>query len=242
MLNAVVAAATIFACSFVLVKAAGSPPNGVGPSPLSLILEHLPATLGLLALSTLLALGVGAALVSLTDRARGRLAKILLAGIAIGLRCVPFFWLALAAQLMVTIRLGTWYFGGEKSNHASPANYLLQLVVSGCLLALVQIPIVVQAFIAAAARSNSRNGLARVFSALEALAMRLPEVLAACLMTEIVLVWPGEGRLFLSATQVPWPALAIGVVLLTAVLTLILRVILRLAAPALRLRGELKNG
>jgi len=232
VLNAAVAAAIMLACTFVLTRAAASQSSsrvahGL-PSVIPLILQRLPVTLELLGSSMVLALIIGVGLAFIAARARGRIAKRLLSGCVLALRCIPFFWLALVSQLLAAIYVGDWIFGTSSSNRFSLTDHLAHLAVPACILALMQIPIVVQALQATASRSVQKTS-APVAAVLDALAVRLPEIIAACFITEMAFGWPGEGRLFLAAVNADQPKLATGVVLLTAVLTLLLRVALRLA-------------
>jgi hypothetical protein len=179
MLNALVAAAIILACTFALTRVAESQSSsrvarGL-PSPTSQILERLPVTLELLGASMLLALIIGMGLAFIVARARGRIAKRLLPGFVLALRCIPFFWLAMVSQLLVIIYAGNWIFGPMSSNHFSLTDRLVHLAVPACILALAQIPIVVQALEAAVSPSSQKRS-APFSNALDALAVRLPEI------------------------------------------------------------------
>jgi peptide/nickel transport system permease protein len=232
-LNAAAAAAIILACTFVLARSGESHSSSrlahELPSPISQILKRMPVTLELLGASMILALIIGVGLAFIAARARGGIANRLLLGLALALRCTPFFWLALVFQQLVGIHIGIWIFGPAPSSHFYSTNYLAHLAVPACILALAQIPIVVQA-LDATDSLNSQNVSALFSTAIDALAVRLPEIIAACFITEIAFAWRGEGRLFFVAVNTDQPLLAIGVVLLAAVLTLSLRVTLRLAS------------
>ncbi len=178
----------------------------------------------------ILALIIGVGLAVIAARARGGIAKRILSRVALALRCIPFFWLALVFQQLVVIHIGIWIFGPASPNHFSSTDYLAHLAVPACILALAQIPIVVQALEATDSLKSQRVS-ALFFTAINALAVRLPEIIAACFITEIAFAWRGEGRLFFIAVNTDQPSLAIGVVLVAAVLTLLLRVALRLASP-----------
>jgi|HubBroStandDraft_5_1064220.scaffolds.fasta_scaffold11110_6 peptide/nickel transport system permease protein len=232
--NVVVGAAIILACSFVIVATAG-PKSVASPRLESLlareILPRLPVTLELLIGSMIVSLAFGLTVAWVASRTRNRFINRSIAALALVLQSVPFFWLALSLSVLAAIRFGHSVFGSASSNRFSLTDHIAHLILPACIAALAQIPIVVCALKSSAKQNHGFEFMSRLYLAMLALAERLPEVIGACLITELAFAWPGEGRfLFNAVNTFDQPGLAMGVVALFGWLTLFFRAILRLAA------------
>lgn len=219
--NVVVAAAIILACGFVVAATAG--PHSITAARLELILarEILPrlaVTLELLVGSMIVSLAFGLAAAWVASKTRNRIISRSISALTLVLQSVPFFWLALALALLASIRFGQSVFGWASSNGFSLADHIVHLSLAACIAALPQIPIVLCAL-----------KPARLYLAMLALAERLPEVIGACLITELAFAWPGEGRFLFNAVNADRQFLAMAVVVLFGWLTLFFRAVLRLA-------------
>lgn len=210
---------------------------------LSELLQRLPATMELLTGSTIVALTVGVAVSVVAARTQARVVKFLASAFAISLGCIPFFWLALSLALWASIRWGESIFGWASLDHFSARDRLAHLIVPACVLALAELPIVSKVLARRPYLSGEwRTDLAaRVSLSLQDLTWKLPEILAACLLTEVAFAWPGEGRLFLAIIHSSQTTLAVAVVLLIAVLTVFARLIVRVAIGVNSERTEAEN-
>jgi len=231
--DVVVAAAIILVCGFVVAETAG--PHSIASSRLEPILAReilprLPVTLELLVGSMIISLAFGLAAAWVASRTRNRIFNGTIAALALVLQSIPFFWLALSLSVLAAIRLGHSVFGWASSNRFSLTDHIVHLILPAGIAALAQIPIVVSALKSSAKQNRGFEFTSRLYTAMLALAERLPEVIGACLITELAFAWPGEGRfLFNAVNTFDQPALAMGVVVFFGWLTLLFRVILRLA-------------
>lgn len=208
------------------------------------LLERLPVTLELLIGSIAIALTVGVASSFVAARTESRFVMGLNRAVAISLGCLPFFWLALGLALLAGVRWGDSIFGWASTNHFSTRDHLTHLIIPACVVALAELPITLRAL-----EDLQYTGVdwktdlkTRVYLSLQELAWRLPEVMGACLITEMAFAWPGEGRLFLNAVNLfHQTALAVDIVLLIAILTLLARSIIGIAVRINPRRPETRN-
>lgn len=194
---------------------------------LTAFLERLPPTLELIIASFIIAAIVGSALALLSARAPISVRPILV-NLALPLRCVPFFWLAIVAQTLVGLKLhGQNPFGMAGLDRFDLRDRLAHVILPALVLASVQIP--------AVAEYLSRDGriASRGFSQANALltdifnvfAERFPEVIGAVVLTELLFAWPGDGRLFFNAWGQGDLAMAVALVLFGALAALLTRFI-----------------
>lgn len=209
-----------------------APADYARPQPLvSELMRRLPVTMELLFGSIIVVLTVGVALSVVAARTQGRVVKGLFRALAISLGCIPFFWLALSFALWASIRWGHSTFGWASLDHFSARDHLAHLILPACVLALAELPIVLNALEGVQRLSGDwkTDLAARISLSLQELAWKLPEVMGACILTEVAFGWPGEGRLLLAIIRSSQTTLAIALVLLIAVLTVLVRLIVRVA-------------
>lgn len=200
-------------------------------SPALEILGRLPVTLELLVGSIALALAVGVAASIAASRRRGGTVANVGRTVAIALGCIPFFWLAFSLALAADLRWGISILGWASTGQFSVRDRLVHLIIPACVVALAEFPIVWKALEDVRCdESDWKVDLrTRVSLALRELAWRLPEALGMCLLTEMAFAWPGEGRLLLNALITDHRATALGVVIVIAVLTLLVRIVVGIA-------------
>ena len=210
---------------------------------MSELLQRLPVTIELLSGSIVVVLTVGVALSIVAARTQSRVVKCLVRALAVSLGCIPFFWLALSLALWVSIRRGNSVFGWASLAHLSIRDHLAHLIIPACVLALAELPIVLNALEGLQRFSDDRKAdvTARVSLSMQELAWKLPEVIGACLITEVAFGWPGEGRLLLAVIHSSQTTRAIALVLLIAVLTVLVRLIVRVATGVSPRRRETGN-
>lgn len=228
----------------IILGVVSAPPDYARPEHLVLeLLRRLPVTIELLSASIILVLTVGIALSIVAARTQCRVVKCLADTLAISLGCIPFFWLALSLALWVSIRWGNSIFGWASLDHFSGRDHLAHLIIPACVLALAELPIVLKALESFPYLSDDwkTDLTARVFLSLQGLAWKLPEVMGACLITEVAFGWPGEGRLLLAIIRSAQIAPAVALVLLIALLTVLVRLIVRVAIGVHPRRAENGN-
>lgn len=194
------------------------------------LLRRLPVTMELLLGSIIVAVTAGVILSVVAARTPGRIAESLIRAIAISLGCFPFFWLALSLALWALIRWGSSIFGWASLDKFSARDHLAHLIIPACVLALAELPIILNALEAARDLGGDLTmGLSgRVHLSLQGLAWKLPEVMGACVLTEVAFGWPGEGRLLLEGIHSSQATPAVALVLLIAVLTVFARFIVQI--------------
>lgn len=194
---------------------------------LTAFLERLPATLELIVASFIIAAIVGSALALLATRAP-ICARPILVNLALPLRCVPFFWLALVAQMLVALKLHDQNaFGMSELDRFDLRDRIAHVIMPALVLASVQIPAVAEHLsrdgrIASRGISQATALLADIFSLF---AQRLPEVIGAVILMELIFARPGDGRLFFYAWGQGDMAMAVGLVLFGALAAVLARFI-----------------
>jgi peptide/nickel transport system permease protein len=208
------------------------------------LLRRLPVTIELLFGSIIVVLTVGVALSIVAAMTQGGVVKVLVRALAVSLGCIPFFWLVLSLALWASIRWGHSIFGWASLDHFSARDHLAHLILPACVLAFAELPIVLNALGRVQyLRGHWKTDLAaRVSLSLQELAWKLPEVMGACLLTEVAFGWPGEGRLLLAIIGSSQTTLAIALVLFIAVLTVLVRLIVRVVTGTNPRRAETGNG
>jgi peptide/nickel transport system permease protein len=209
---------------------------------LSIIFEHLPATLLLMGSATLIAVVLGSTVGILgAVRRHGVFDLLATVGAMIALS-IPTFWFGLVAIYVFTLWLG-WFPAGNMYTvgDGSLADYAWHLAMPACVLALVDVAVwsryvrtatldvIHQDFV----RTARAKGLPPhrvllkhvVGNALLPMitlgGMQLPIVLGGALVTETVFTWPGMGRLFLDSLGYNDYPVVMGLLMFTAVLVLV---------------------
>jgi peptide/nickel transport system permease protein len=179
---------------------------------LSAIAERFPATLELLGVSIVMAFAAAlicrllAAIVS----------KPVVRYTVLALHSVPYFWLAIMLEMVlaehgVSITADAW-----------------RLWTPAFILALFLLPPITEFFIEHLGSAVSPRTMLVSFFA--RFADRLPQLIGALLLTEVVFAWPGEGRIaYYGLGQSDLP-LVTGGLLLCALLVLLVRLIARVFA------------
>lgn len=209
---------------------------------LTIILEHLPATLLLMGTATAIAIGLGTWIgiqgavkrYSIFDYAATVGAMVALS--------VPTFWFGLVAIYVFSLNLG-WFPAGNMYTigNGSVGDYLWHLVLPASVLALVDVAIwsrymrtatldvINQDFV----RTARAKGLTRrrvlfkhvvgnaLLPMITLAGLQLPALLGGALVTETVFTWPGMGRLFLDSLGYSDYPVVMGLLIFSAVMVLI---------------------
>jgi peptide/nickel transport system permease protein len=227
--SALLAAIVAYLVCGAIVAVAGGSVRGFGFSlPVaSAILGRLPASIELLLFSCAIALLAGLAL---TYVARiNRTASRLITAVALVVRNIPFFWIAVIVAMLASTVRGDYFVGWASMDGFSLSDHFVHAILPGCLVAMVALTVILEA------RSEFRveeppTLASTLWFCVRALVERLPEIVAASLLTEIMFVWPGLGRLF-------WNAIRRGDVLMAASTLLFVAIVSIVARQALRVQA-----
>jgi len=186
-------------------------------------LLFLPRTIELIAVSFVVASTAGALSVLPFARAVWPLIK----GLALGLQCIPFFWLAVALEIALGLA-GMNPISG--TGGPDVAGHLSRLFAPAFVLAIYQFQLIVDYLDERLRLSASfRPAGASLLGALGAqFARDLPDVLTATVITEIAFAWPGDGRLFWYFLSFQAVSPAEGMLLFTALFVLATRFLVAL--------------
>jgi len=201
--------------------------SGTDISVLATIGARVPFTLELIVVSLLVAAVAGVAGAALQVRTSWPIVTVA----AVVLRSVPFFYLAIGMQMLLAVNVQIFPTAGYTGvDDFNLADRLWHLALPSGALALFALPTIVEYFkrrlaVAAHARRSEvpiAAELAVIFAA------RLPELLSAAVVTEVIFAWPGEGRLLFDATFASGaiPIIA-GILLFNALFVLAIRVVVR---------------
>lgn len=209
---------------------------------LTIIFEHLPATLLLMGTAAGIAITLGV-LIGIQGAVRRYstfdYAATIGAMIALS---IPTFWLGLVAIYVFSLHLG-WFPAGNMYTigNGSLTNYLWHLALPACVLAVVDVAVwsrymrsatldvINQDFV----RTARAKGLSRrrvlfkhvvgnaMLPMITLAGMQLPVLLGGALVTETVFTWPGMGRLFLDSLGYSDYPVVMGLLMFSAVLVLI---------------------
>lgn len=209
---------------------------------LTIIFEHLPATLLLMGTAAAIAISLGA-LIGVQGAVRRYSAFDYAATIgAMIALSIPTFWLGLVAIYVFSLNLG-WFPAGNMYTigNGSVANHIWHLVLPASVLALVDVAVwsrymrtatldvINQDFV----RTARAKGLSRrrvlfkhvvgnaLLPMITLAGMQLPVLLGGALVTETVFTWPGMGRLFLDSLGYNDYPVVMGLLMFSAVLVLI---------------------
>ncbi len=213
-----------------------------GAPVLQVIGRHLPATLLLMGTSTVISFALGAwiGIRGATHRYSGfDYAATIGAMVALS---IPTFWFGLVGIYVFSLKLG-WVPAGNMYTigDQSVLNYLHHLILPSIVLSLVHVAtwsryiraatldVINQDFIKTARakgvkerRILMRHVVGNALLPIIALAgMQVPSLLGGALVTETVFTWPGMGRLFLDSLGYSDYPVVMGLLMLSAILTLL---------------------
>lgn len=231
-----------------------------GAAVTTVIGRHVPATLLLMGSSTVIAVGVGTwiGIRGATHRYSG-FDYVATVGAMIALS-IPTFWFGLIGIHVFSLRLG-WVPAGNMYTigDGSVLNYMHHLIMPSIVLALVHIAIwsrfmrtatldaISQEFVKTArAKGVSERRVVMKHVVGNALlpmitlaGVQLPSLLTGALVTETVFTWPGMGRLFLDSLGYSDYPVVMGLLMFSAVLTilanLVADIVVALVDPRIRL-------
>jgi peptide/nickel transport system permease protein len=192
------------------------------PAALAEIIQLAPATLELILVSFAVAAVVGVAFVALS----ARMPRSMVATVMVALQSIPFFWLILVLQFVLAVNVPWLPTDAVTAKDGFDVlDRLRHLILPAGALALFQLPPIVEYLqrrcIATADNNASLRsvpaGLAVLFSE------RLPEVIAATLITEGFVAWPGVGRAFFDAIGQGDAAVFAGLLLVSALFVVVVR-------------------
>ena len=227
---------------------------------LQVIGRHLNATLALMGSSTLVAIIIGTWIGILGATRRYSLFDYAATIGAMVALSIPTFWFGLVAIYVFSLKLG-WLPAGNMYTigQESFLNYLYHLIMPCLVLALVQIAVwsrfmrsatldvINQDFVKTARAKGvaERRVLLKhvvgnaLLPMITLLGMQLPNLLGGALVTETVFTWPGMGRLFLDSLGYSDYPVVMGLLILSAILTilgnLIADIVTALVDPRIRL-------
>ena len=227
---------------------------------LNVIARHVPATLLLMGSATVIAVAVGTwiGIRGATHR-NSALDYVATVGAMIALS-VPTFWFGLIGIYVFSLRLG-WFPAGNMYTigDGSALNMLHHLVMPSIVLALVHIAIwsrfmrtatldaISQEFVKTARakgvherRVVMKHVVGNALLPMITLAgVQVPSLLTGALVTETVFSWPGMGRLFLDSLSYSDYPVVMGLLMFSAILTivanLIADIVVALVDPRIRL-------
>lgn len=186
--------------------------------------QRLPATLELIIASVIVAFAL-AGICTLLSRGKTAWLGALAAAVLSIFLCIPVFWLAPVAQLVLAV-MGVHVFSYVVQFPAAgigqPYGFdfrdvVVHLLVPAMLLALVQAGAYVNAL---------RDGISgRRF--LAAFAVMLPAIVSADVLIEIFFAWPGVGRAFYSEAEPHNTSFMVAFLLLSAAAIVITRTLAR---------------
>jgi ABC-type dipeptide/oligopeptide/nickel transport system permease component len=181
----------------------------------SALLERLPATLELASLAIAAALIAGFAFAMLAVRTSKSVATYLL----VALHSIPYFWLMLALE--------TLFVGGGIDIMNGPMRWVFPVG----MLAAFLLPPIARYFIACLSAKNPKPKPGEIVTGLVVrFADRLPELIAAAILTEILCAWRGEGRVLFYALLRGDLPIVTGFLLSSALFVLAMRLAARAIA------------
>ncbi|WP_219213987.1 ABC transporter permease [Variovorax boronicumulans] len=209
---------------------------------LEIIASRLGATLLLMLTATGIAVLLGTWIGVISGVRRGGLFDTLTSVFFVALVSIPTFWLGLVAIYLFSVKLGWLPAGGrETPGDGSLTDVLSHLLMPALVLAMVHVAIwsrymrasVLDAISQDYVRTARAKGLSEsrilwrhvlpnsLLPMISIAGMQLPAQLGGALVTETVFTWPGMGRLFMDSLNYRDYPVVLGVLMLTALLTLI---------------------
>jgi len=213
-------------------------------SVVELLQDHLPKTLILLTISTLLALAIAVPLGMLQAVRRNKLEDYFFTSLSFALYSMPPFWLALILIIIFAVNLNLLPPQGPQgavSTYLDDPSQILGLVLPVMSLALVTIALfsrymrssmldnLVQDYVRTArAKGVSTTGVLyrhvlrnALIPIVTLLGLSLPGIFSGALITEAIFNYPGMGLLFWNSSQTRDYPVLLGVTLVVAVATVV---------------------
>ena len=200
------------------------------------------ATLLLMLTSTAIAVAIGGWIGVMSGIDRGSKFDTTSSVVLVVLVSIPSFWLGLVAIYTFALELGWLPAGGrELPGGGSVLDVLYHLIMPALVLAMVQVAIwsrymrasVIDAISQDYVRTARAKGLSEakilwrhvlpnsLLPMISIAGMHLPAQLGGALVTETVFSWPGMGRLFMDSLNYSDYPVVLGILMVTAVLTLL---------------------
>ncbi|AOO80589.1 ABC transporter permease [Bosea vaviloviae] len=212
-------------------------------APVSAVIgSHLRATFELMAVSTVIAIGLGCWIGILGAVRRYSLFDTLATIGAMVALSIPTFWFGLIAIYLFSVQLG-WLPAGNRQTigDGSPLDLLHHLIAPALVLALVEtaiwarfmrsamLEVIGQDYIRTArAKGLPERQVLRGHATRNALlpmitlaGLQFPTLLGGALVTETVFTWPGMGRLFLDSIEYRDYPVVMGILMFSAVMVLL---------------------
>ncbi|POR53135.1 ABC transporter permease [Bosea psychrotolerans] len=212
-------------------------------APVSAVIgSHLRATFELMAVSTVIAIGLGCWIGILGATRRYSLFDTLATIGAMVALSIPTFWFGLIAIYLFSVQLG-WLPAGNRQTigDGSPLDLLHHLIAPALVLALVEtaiwarfmrsamLEVIGQDYIRTArAKGLPERQVLRGHATRNALlpmitlaGLQFPTLLGGALVTETVFTWPGMGRLFLDSIEYRDYPVVMGILMFSAVMVLL---------------------
>ncbi|NDW03697.1 ABC transporter permease [Jiella pacifica] len=209
---------------------------------LSVIYDHLLATLLLMGTSTVISVLIGTWVGVLGALKRYSIFDYAATVGAMVALSIPTFWFGLIAIYLFALRLG-WLPAGNMYTigDGSVLDYAVHLIMPSLVLALVNVAVwsrymrtaVLDVMNQDFVRTARAKGLTRwavltrhilrnaLVPMITLLGLQLPTILGGALVTETVFTWPGMGRLFLDSLGYSDYPVVMGLLMLSAILVLI---------------------
>ncbi|ORE98893.1 ABC transporter permease [Aurantimonas sp. 22II-16-19i] len=209
---------------------------------LSVIYDHLLATLLLMGTSTVISVLIGTWIGVLGALKRYSIFDYAATVGAMVALSIPTFWFGLIAIYLFALRLG-WLPAGNMYTigDGSVLDYAVHLIMPSLVLALVNVAVwsrymrtaVLDVMNQDFVRTAKAKGLTRwavltrhilrnaLVPMITLLGLQLPTILGGALVTETVFTWPGMGRLFLDSLGYSDYPVVMGLLMLSAILVLI---------------------
>jgi len=209
---------------------------------LEIIGSRIGATLLLMVTSTIIAVSVGAWVGVMSGVRRGGKFDTATSVTLVALVSIPTFWLGLVVIYIFSVKL-QWLPAGNRQTpgDGSFLDVARHLVLPALVLAMVNVTVwsryMRASVIGSISQDYVRTARAKGLSEFQILwrhvipnsalpmisiaGMQLPAQLGGALVTETVFTWPGMGRLFMDSLNYRDYPVVLGILMLTAVLTLL---------------------
>ena len=209
---------------------------------LDVIGSRVGATLLLMLTATTIAIAIGGWVGVMSGIDRGSKFDTTSSIVLVVLVSIPAFWLGLIAIYAFALKLGWLPAGGrEVAGGGSVLDVLRHLILPALVLAMVQVAIwsrymrasVIDAISQDYVRTARAKGLSEamvlwrhvlpnsLLPMISIAGINLPAQLGGALVTETVFSWPGMGRLFMDSLNYRDYPVVLGILMVTAVLTLL---------------------
>lgn len=224
-----------------------------GAPVLQVVMSHLFATLLLVMVSTVIAVGLGTFVGVMGATRRYSMSDYTATVLAMIALSIPTFWLGLVGIFVFSMELG-WLPPGNmyEIGDQSFMDYAIHLILPSLTLAVVTVAIwsrymrssmldVIDQDFVRTARAKGlpnwrvlyghvlRNALLPMITLL---GLQLPKLLTGALVTETVFTWPGIGRLFLDSLRYRDYPVVMGILMFSAILVLIGNLLADIAVAA----------